>query len=321
MATPNIHAGYVFGIENPLLDISATLPNADLFTKYDLKPANACLAEPKHLPLYDEIVKNFPVEYSAGGSVQNAMRACQWMLQTPKICTFVGCVGNDANASILQKNAEEHGVGIHYMHDPAAPTGTCAVLVYQKDRSLVANLGAANNYKITHLQSEPIWHLVKHAHYFYSSGYFLTVSPDSAVLLGKHACEHNKVFAWNIAAPFVCQFFWKAVQDLLPYVDVLFGNETEAAAFATASGWATTDLKEIAKKVAELPKANPKRPRLVIFTHGLEPAIAYQDGVYTAVPAKKIDPSKIVDTNGAGDSFVGGFLAQCTVQNIYFAHL
>jgi adenosine kinase len=116
------------------------------------------------------------------------------------------------------------------MHDPAAPTGTCAVLVYQKDRSLVANLGAANNYKITHLQSEPIWHLVKvcnaaapsladraqHAHYFYSSGYFLTVSPDSAVLVGKHACEHNKVFAWNIAAPFVCQFFWKAVQDLLP---------------------------------------------------------------------------------------------------------
>jgi adenosine kinase len=34
-----------------------------------------------------------------------------------------------------------------------------------------------------------------------------------------------------------------------------------------------------------------------------------RDGVVTLTPVKPLDKSLIVDTNGAGDAFVGGFLA------------
>lgn len=37
--------------------------------------------------------------------------------------------------------------------------------------------------------------------------------------------------------------------DAMPYVDILFGNETEARAFAESEGWTTTDVPEIALKV------------------------------------------------------------------------
>ncbi len=37
--------------------------------------------------------------------------------------------------------------------------------------------------------------------------------------------------------------------DAMPYVDFLFGNETEARAFAETEGWATEDVAEIALKV------------------------------------------------------------------------
>ena len=37
---------------------------------------------------------------------------------------------------------------VQYMIDAATPTGTCAVCVVDKDRSLVANLAAANNFKV-----------------------------------------------------------------------------------------------------------------------------------------------------------------------------
>ncbi len=36
---------------------------------------------------------------------------------------------------------------VHYMVDAATPTGTCAACIVGGERSLVANLAAANNYK------------------------------------------------------------------------------------------------------------------------------------------------------------------------------
>jgi sugar/nucleoside kinase (ribokinase family) len=38
-----------------------------------------------------------------------------------------------------------------YQVDDSAPTGTCGVCIMDGERSLVANLGAANNYKARRL--------------------------------------------------------------------------------------------------------------------------------------------------------------------------
>ena len=47
--------------------------------------------------------------------------------------------------------------------------------------------------------------------------------------------------------------FKKTLMDAMPYMDFLFGNETEARAFAESEGWTTTDVAEIALKVSRLP--------------------------------------------------------------------
>jgi adenosine kinase len=145
--------GTLIGICNPLLDISANVP-VSLFEKYELKPGNAILAEPKHLPLYEEMKQNYPVEYIAGGAGQNSIRAFQWMIQTPKVGGYIGCVGDDENGRTLKAAAEKDGVETHYMVVNTVPTGTCAVLVNEKERSLVANLGAAESYKESHLKHQ-----------------------------------------------------------------------------------------------------------------------------------------------------------------------
>ncbi len=41
--------------------------------------------------------------------------------------------------------------------------------------------------------------------------------------------------------------------EAMPYIDFLFGNETEARAFAESEGWTTTDVAEIALKVGSCP--------------------------------------------------------------------
>jgi adenosine kinase len=74
-------------------------------------------------------------------------------------------------------------------------------------RSLIANLGAANNYKIDHLKTDKVQQLMKNAQYYYITGFFHTVSHDSILFVAQHAAENNKVFMTNLSANFVPQFF------------------------------------------------------------------------------------------------------------------
>ncbi|XDV50298.1 hypothetical protein PO909_019375, partial [Leuciscus waleckii] len=57
-------------------------------------------------------------------------------------------------------------------------------------------------------------------------GFFLTVSLESILKVAKQASENNKIFCLNLSAPFICEFFKEALMKVMPYVDILFGNET-----------------------------------------------------------------------------------------------
>jgi adenosine kinase len=94
-----------------------------------------------------ELAEKPDVQYIAGGATQNTVRVAQWILGTSGATSYIGCVGKDAYADKMKAVCLKDGVRVEYMVDQSTPTGTCAVCVMQKDRSLVANLGAANNYK------------------------------------------------------------------------------------------------------------------------------------------------------------------------------
>lgn len=301
--------GVLFCIGNPLLDISANVEQS-LLDKYELKNANAILADPaKHLPLYEELTKNYTVEYTAGGAGQNSVRAAQWMLQTPGATHYVGCIGDDEYGRNMKLVAEKGGLTTHYLIDKETPTGTCAVLIQQKERSMVANLAAAEKYKKEHFDSAEIQEIVNKAKFFYCAGFFLTVSPDTLLAIGKHAKENNKQFLMNLSAPFLIDFFWEKMSAVLPYTDVVFCNEDEAACLGKKLELGT-DLEVIAKHLANFPKENTSRKRTVIFTQGAQQTIVFSDDQVHKFSPIKCAPEELVDTNGAGDSFVGGFLSQ-----------
>jgi adenosine kinase len=117
----------------------------------------------------------------------------------------------------------------------------------------------------------------------------------------------------NLSAPFICQFFLKPMLEVLPYVDYLFGNETEAAAFAQAMELGLDDTTKIAQHMANLPKNGA--PRTVIITNGSDPTIVATSTTMQQFAVEKIPLEELVDTNGAGDAFAGGFLSQL-VQNM-----
>ncbi|KAL5018378.1 hypothetical protein ScPMuIL_004100 [Solemya velum] len=305
----NIREGILLGYGNPLLDISVN-GTKDFLDKYDLLPDNAILAEDKHKPMYRDMIDTFKeVEYVPGGATQNTIRVAQWLLRVPEATTFFGCVSKDEFGDILEKKAKAAGVNTKYQITEKEPTGTCAVIVTGENRSLCANLAAANCFTEDHLDVAENWELIQKAQYFYVAGFPLTVSPPSILRLAKHAKQENKTFCFNLAAPFLCQFFKTPQLEVLPFIDVLFGNETEAAAFSEANELETKDIKEIAMKIASWRKESEK-PRLVVITQGEQPIVVVKDGKVTEYPVIPIQKKDIVDCNGAGDAFVGGFLSQ-----------
>jgi len=302
----------IMGFGNPLLDISANVKQATM-DEWGVKGGDIILAEDKHKPLYDKLVKDYPVEYIAGGATQNSIRVAQWMLGVPGSTAFIGCIGKDAFGEQLEKAAVADGVNVQYLKQDAVETGTCGVLVPESmDRALCANLAAANEYKKEHFDSAAIQALVKQTRIVYAAGFPITTGAGPGILLelGAEMNAAGKTFCMNLSAPFIIQVppFKAALDAALAHVDFLFGNETEAATFGEVSGWGT-DVATVALKIAALPKANGSRPRVVVFTQGKDPTLVACGGVVTPFPVPLLPKEKLVDTNGAGDAFVGGFLA------------
>lgn len=303
-----VPAGVFLAVGNPLLEIEAHV-QLDLLRHFGIQLDNALLAEDRHLPIYEALMTEYEPKFVAGGAAQNTVRVAQWMLGIANATSFVGAIGQDEFGEKLKACIAEDGVTACYQEDDSASTGTCAVLLHEGERALVANIAAANNFLASHLSTDEAEALIEHARFIYIAGFFLTVSLDSILHLARHAVAEDKLFMMNLSAPFLIQFFQDQLAAALPYCDFVFGNENEAMTFAEVKGWAQ-DVSTIALKIAALPKASGTRPRIVVITQGPNNTTVACQGKVTTYPVDSLYNEMIVDTNGAGDAFVGGFVAQ-----------
>merc|ERR1712048_100566 len=217
------------------------------------------------------------------------------------------------------------------MHQGAEPTGTCACVITgdKGHRSLVANLAAANKYTADAVKSGAINQALKASKYVYSAGFFLTTDggPQAMEFISQECNQdpnNKKILAINLSAPFLSMFFKDKLNAAIDGADVVFGNETEMEAWGTSNGIVTEDdvkqaaengkseeiRKKIVKAIAERPRTHSnQKPRLVICTQGCDNTLAVANGVEHAFEVNALPKDQIVDTNGAGDAFVAGFLA------------
>jgi len=215
------------------LDISCELPDNKVLEKYSIQPAMASLATPEQLPLYEELWNTEGRLAIPGGSGLNSARSNNFMLNNlgHKNCvTYFGSIGTDEKGAVLEKDLSDNGINGKFHKDAETPTGTCAVIVVDKERSLVANLAAACKYDIAHLRNN--MDDLKNAKLIYSTSFFITSSPESLREVGQFASDNNVPFAFNLSAVFLLQFELANVLAALEHADYIFANEDEAAEFA-----------------------------------------------------------------------------------------
>ena len=272
-----------------------------MLQKYSLKPNDAILASPEHLPLYEDLLSNRSAVLLPGGAAQNTARGAQYML-APHSTVYIGCVGKDKYADTLRAKNEEAGVHVEYLVVDTHPTGRCGVIITGQDRSMCTDLAAANEYKIEHLKSPAVWGLVQQAKVIFVGGYHLTVCVPAVLALAEEAAREDKPFIMSLSAPFIPLFFKDQLASTSKYWDYVIGNETEARSWAEGQGHETRVVAEIALLIAELPKENQKRKRTVIITQGTESTVVAVQGEkkVKTFGIRAVGKQEICDTTGAG---------------------
>eukprot|EP00758_Cryptobia_borreli_P002470 Tbor_TRINITY_DN3054_c0_g1::TRINITY_DN3054_c0_g1_i1::g.17442::m.17442/K00856/E2.7.1.20, ADK; adenosine kinase len=293
---------------NPLLDISARVDDA-LMGKYKIEKGAASLVTEDQMGLYADLEAIPGCVYIPGGSGLNTARVAQWMSDASKksFVSYTGCIADDKYGEILKSAAEEEGVTMNVQYTTKAPTGSCGVCITGIQRALVANLGAANCITGEHFDTANVKEALAEANLFYITGYTLTIDVDYVMKVIDAAHKAGGLLMMNLSAPFIIEFFGEQLSKVMPFIDVVFGNADEAHKLSEVHNYDTADVAEIAKKVVDMPYKGLHEGRLVIFTQGPDPTIYASKKSSGSLPVKPVE--NIVDTNGAGDAFVGGYLA------------
>lgn len=214
----------------------------------------------------------------------------------------MGSIGQDRYGSILIEKSLEVGLLTSFQTTSTKPTGKCACLIHGQERSLVAYLGAANDFNTEHL--ETVRDDINEADYLYITGFFYSVSPESVKRVIEYMNHERSKLIFNLSATFVPDMITEEDFDLImKNCDILIGNSDEFLHLSKKIK-GTEQVEDFTLNVSR------KYPELtIIITQGSEPIKVIKSTETDFISVPPIPSELIVDTNGAGDAFVGGILA------------
>ncbi len=281
----------VMGIGSPVVDFVVETDDEFLATLPGQKGGMELVDSPTLKALLKSI-KETPVK-APGGSAGNTTFA---LARMGMACSFMGKVGRDENGDYYKNLFKEVGGDLsRFKSDGSDPTACCVSLVTpDSERTMRTDLGAAMTFSPADIGADDF----KECRHVHAEGYLL-FNRDLLMAVLKAAKAAGCTVSLDLGSFEVVE----AAKDILPeileaYVDIVFANEEEAAAF-TGSKDPKTGLDALGHLC-----------RVAAVKVGKEGAYLKDETGTTHVPAMPVD--KVVDTTGAGDYWAAGFL---------FAHL
>lgn len=282
----------LLGVGSPIMDLTANVPESFLahvrgdkggMVLVDAAEMDAILAKLPSAPSLEN-----------GGSAANVIRAAaRFGLRT----TFLGKLGSDDTARAYREQAAAAGIDLsRYKSAPGLPNARCLALITpDAARTMRTDLGAALTLSPDEITADD-FSGVRHVHI---EGY-LVFNPALADAVLARARASGATVSLDFASFEVIRHTrdWLLRQLRAGGIRVAFANEDEIRALYPDSG---DDYSALARRLAA------ESPGLVaIVKIGKDGAwLAHGDELHRVAP---VPADRVVDTNGAGDSFAGGFL-------------
>jgi adenosine kinase len=304
----------LIAIGNPIVDITAQTDEETL-KKFNLKLGGTVFANEENKGYFKLLEKDPKVKYIPGGSIQNTLRVASWCInmepQTSKLfkITMLGATGKDnyrekiINAFTLS--------GVNYMLEciPEEETSRCGVGIIKKERCLLPEIRASNKISEKFIKEH------RDEIYKYDAllieGYFIKERFEIIKNLCLRFKIKKKIVILTLGSVDTVEKNYDKVIELVNCSDLVVGNMEELETLLGEKGLKDEDIFE------KLSKKLVSKSRLFVVTNGKKGVILakynYKKGnmdfVLHSFPSQ-VKNEEIVDLNGAGDAFLGGFLSQ-----------
>lgn len=276
----------IIGIGNALVDVLVRLEDDSVLERMQLPKGGMTLIDEAQQNELRACMKGLSVEKATGGSAGNTILA---LAHLGEKAGFVGKVGRDDLGKFYADNCKAVGIEARLL-ECGLPTGVANTFISPDgERTFGTHLGAAATLKPGDITPK-LFEDVSLAHI---EGY-LVQNHDLMEAICQTAMEQSVQLSLDLASYNVVAadlpFFRHLVQD---YIDIVFANQEEAAAF-TGKKDPLEALREIAAYKC-----------LAVVKLGGKGASARLGDEEVVVEANKVP---VVDTTAAGDFFAGGFL-------------
>ena len=311
---PKIRFNSLLAIGNPIVDISAEVTK-DILIKYNLKFGETVFANQSNSGFYQELENMPQVTYIPGGSIQNTLRVAALCLNMENKSNFfkltmLGATGKDNYRNKIISAFDQLGVQHILEIIPNMPTSRCGVGIHQKERCLLPEIRASNC--ITEQFINDNENKIFQHDALLIEGYFLQEKYELCEKLCTKFKEQRKLVILTLSAITIVTQHSEKVIEISNYADIIVGNMAELEALA---GINNMDYKTTFEKVSK--NLTIKKERLFVVTHGSKGVIlgkydytrGNMDFILQCFPTV-MKMEDIVDLNGAGDAFLGGFLSQ-----------
>lgn len=276
----------IIGIGNALVDVLVQLQDDATLVELGLRKGGMLLIdEERQRQLAQQMAKLSPSR-STGGSAGNAILALARLGAEPG---FIGRVGDDEMGRFFCDNCLATGIDARIITGPGCSGVANTFITPDAERTFATHLGVAARLAPEDITPERL------AGYqlLHVEGYLVQ---DNDLI--RHICRTAKELGMRVSIDLasynVVEENRALLRDLVEkYIDIVFANEEESAAFTC--GKAPEDaLQEIAA-LADV----------AVVKLGKRGAMAICGGRVAHIPGRS---QNVVDTTAAGDFFAGGFL-------------
>ena len=312
-------ANSLIAIGNPMVDITVSI-DKDTLQNYGLEYRRTTFCNEKTQKFLDELDKRPIVTYTPGGSVMNTLRVCSYILNMNQNesgkhhITMLGAVGNDIYKDKIINSLKEAKVE-PMLEILQEKTSRCGVGIYKRDRCLVPDIQASKNISKEFID-EKLESIYQHD-VLLIEGYYLKENYDLCKFLCQEFKKQNKLVILTLSAVCIVQYHMDKIREIADMSDMIIGNMEETEVLAGGKNAVFQDTYEKVHKIL-----SPKNRLLVVTcgSHGVYCSkYNYQsmrlDLILQCFP-NFVKNDDIVDLNGAGDAFLGGFLAMYLKGNI-----